>query len=352
MENKIQHKLYTIGCSLHQNELPFRAVFKHVDGSTKSPTAFTGPLGKLCEIDNEHLPQVEFTKICGSLDDTEFAAETLSDMTSDQRLLLEYVLGISKGKVNPRFAAWKIGPLNHARWLTLAIRLMCLWTRGAYPPELQDRLQQLIKYIVEVYAVSWFEIKRDSKFHNQQLYIFNMIQRIKQQSVQVQDVAFNNIKYNAFALLPENMLYSMMKSDELGVREAALKKILSIRSEEKPAKKRLKKITAIDFKATHWSKLINLSESGIAEPALMSEGFTNQNLEDALMNGTKLELPDLPSHSQSVERAVKLTSEAAHFVYGLESRHRHILVKVQSRHMRPSFASKGAYSEGYDNLGI
>jgi hypothetical protein len=55
-----------------------------------------------------------------------------------------------------------------------AIRLLCLWTRGAYPPELQDKLYHAIKFIVEVYAVSWFEIKRDSNIHNQQLYIFNM----------------------------------------------------------------------------------------------------------------------------------------------------------------------------------
>ena len=79
---------------------------------------------------------------------------------------MEYVLGISKSEVNPRFAAWKIGPLNNARWLTLAIRLMCLWTRGAYPPELQDKLRNAVKYIVQVYAVSCLEIKTDSKFHN------------------------------------------------------------------------------------------------------------------------------------------------------------------------------------------
>ena len=66
---------------------------------------------------------------------------------------------------------------------------MCLWTRGAYPAELHDELYQPIKFIVQVYAVSWFEIKRDSKFHNQQLYIFNMIQRIKQQSEEIQAVA-------------------------------------------------------------------------------------------------------------------------------------------------------------------
>ena len=106
---------------------------------------------------------------------------------------------------------------------------MRLWTRGVLPPELYDKLYLAIKFIVKVYAVSWFEVKRDSKFHNQQLYIFNMIKRIKQQSEETQDVAFRNLKYNAFALLPENVLYSMMKSDDLEVREAVLKKIISIR---------------------------------------------------------------------------------------------------------------------------
>lgn len=179
IREKIGHKLHTIGCSLHQNELSLRAVFKHLDGSTKGPSTFAGPLGKACEKDCQDEPQVAFTKISGSLDEMEFNQQTLNDLSSDQRLLLEYALGISKGKVNPRFAAWKIGPLNHARWLTLAIRLMCLWTRAAYPSGVQDKLHEVIKFIVEIYAVNWFEIKYDNKFHNQQLYIFNMIQRTK-----------------------------------------------------------------------------------------------------------------------------------------------------------------------------
>lgn len=229
LEKKIGHKLHTIGCSLHQNELPLRAVFKYLDGSTKSPVSFSGPLGKLCEKDIQESPQVEFVKIAGDLDDFSFDEAALKDLSNDQRLLLEYVRGISRGQVNQRFAAWKIGPLNHARWLTLAIRLLCLWTRGSYPEPLHDKLHSVVKYIVQVYAVSWFEIKRDAKFHNQAHYIFNMIQRMKSQSDEIQAIAFNNLKYNAFALLPENMLYFMMKSDEPKVRESALKKILSIR---------------------------------------------------------------------------------------------------------------------------
>ena len=96
-ENKIQRKLHIIGCSLHQNELPFRAVFKHLDGSTKTPTTFSGPLEKLFEICYQHQPQVVFTKLSGLLNDMEFDEVTMNDLSSDQRLLLEYVLGISRG---------------------------------------------------------------------------------------------------------------------------------------------------------------------------------------------------------------------------------------------------------------
>ena len=56
--------------------------------------------------------------------------EVLSDLSTDQRLLYEYVIGISQGAVRQRFAAYKIGDLSHARWLTLAIRVLSLYIRG------------------------------------------------------------------------------------------------------------------------------------------------------------------------------------------------------------------------------
>jgi len=161
------------------------------------------------------------------------------------------------------------------------------------------------------------------------MYIFNIIQRINQQSEEVQGVPFKNLNYNAFALLPENVLYSMMKSNDLEVRGAALKKILYIRS-GKPAKMRLKKITTFNIEATHLPELTNLSQSGICEPAL-TEHSSDQAIQDVMLNGRKLELPDQPSQSQSVERAMKLTSsEASQTFYGLYSRYKQILVKVLS----------------------
>ena len=123
---------------------------------------------------------------------------------------------------------------------------------------------------------------------------------------------------------------------------------LILRSAQQP-KQRLNKITKINTEAAHWSELIDLSQRGICEPSLTDE-FTKQVLQDALLYRNKLDLPDLPSHSQSVERAVKLTSEASHMVYGLESRHKHILARQMSRSLRPSFASKGSYNANFDEM--
>ena len=149
---KKNFNLHTIGSSLHYNELPFRALFKNIDGCARGPTAFSGPLGKLCSKDCHYLPQISFSTISRPLDSI-LKIDEIHDLSCDQRLLYEYT-----GKVDSRYASWKIGPLNQARWLTLAIRIMCLWIRGAYPQRLTTKLHSLINSIVNVYA-TWFEIK-------------------------------------------------------------------------------------------------------------------------------------------------------------------------------------------------
>ena len=185
--------LHTIGCSLHQNELPFRALFKHLDGTTKSHTTFNGPLGKFCANDCHNLPPKSFSAVENPLE-FHFGMKDMDSLSSDQRLLYEYTVGISRGKVDPRFASWKIGPLNQARWFTLAIRLMCLWTRGAYPQNLSTKLYSLINFIVNVYAICWFDIKKSNKFHHQQIYIYNMIDRIRKQPIEVQRITLKNLQ--------------------------------------------------------------------------------------------------------------------------------------------------------------
>ena len=66
------------------------------------------------------------------LEELIFPDEIINGLSTDQRLLLEYVKVVSSSRVESRFASWKIGPLNHARWLTLAIRLLCLNTQSLF----------------------------------------------------------------------------------------------------------------------------------------------------------------------------------------------------------------------------
>ena len=55
-------------------------------------------------------------------------------------------------------------------------------------------------------------------------------------------------------------------------------------------------------------------------------------------------IAEFPSHTQSVERAVKLVTEASTIVYSFDNRHKTILTKILSRKLRPNVASKCSYT--------
>ena len=96
------------------------------------------------------LPRITFTAVGSLLDTFCFTIKEIDNLSCDQRFLLEYTVGVSRGKMDPTFAEWKTGPLNQARWLTSAIRLMCLWTWGSYPqaylPNFIALLSSSLKY--------------------------------------------------------------------------------------------------------------------------------------------------------------------------------------------------------------
>ena len=50
-----------------------------------------------------------------------------------------------------------------------------------------------------------------------------MIDRIQKQPIEVQRITLKNLQYNAFALLPENVFFSVVKFDESEVREECTK---------------------------------------------------------------------------------------------------------------------------------
>ena len=66
--------------------------------------------------------------------------------------------------------------------------------------------------------------------------------------------------------------------------------------------------------------------------------FDNEELNAAIIS--PIIMPQFPVHSQSVERGVKLVTEAASKVVGEAKRHQHILSIIESRNMRAACDSK------------
>ena len=193
--------LHPIGSSLHHNELPF-----NIDGCAKDLTAFCGALGKLCSKDCHDLHQISFSIHSRPLD-TILKIDEIHDPGCDVRLQYEYAVGISRGKVDSRYDSWKISPLNQARWLNLSHQAHVFMDSCAYPQRLTTKLHSLINFIVNVYATCWCEIKRNNKFHNQQLYIFYLIQRIKDQPHEIQQIALEIYKLIHFVYCQKTSIF-------------------------------------------------------------------------------------------------------------------------------------------------
>ena len=114
LESMLGRPIQMVGCALHQNELPWKALFRELDGTTTGPCTFNGTIGKKCCARNlEDTQLVKFKPINTTL--VEFPDNVLKELSNDQRLLYEYTTGISRGVVNPVWAYRKVSPPNHAR---------------------------------------------------------------------------------------------------------------------------------------------------------------------------------------------------------------------------------------------
>ncbi|XP_047142309.2 uncharacterized protein LOC124816672 [Hydra vulgaris] len=116
--------LHLVGCQLHQNELPLRQAIIPLDGNTNDPKKYKGPVcSSVSENSIHELPLIVFSTIMSEIQSF-VDNRVVSDLSNDQRKLYEYTISISTGKVSKKYAMTKPGPVNHARWLTLALQIM------------------------------------------------------------------------------------------------------------------------------------------------------------------------------------------------------------------------------------
>ena len=114
-------------CGLHFNELPLRAVFKAVDGETSGPKAFKGTVGNAISGEIQSRKIELFQPVVGSV--PVLPESIVADLSSDAKYLYKMSLAVTSGPQNfpKQLRSASPGSLNHARWLTLANRVLRLY---------------------------------------------------------------------------------------------------------------------------------------------------------------------------------------------------------------------------------
>lgn len=88
--------------------------------------------------------------------------------------MLRIAHAVVDGVVLPELADLVPGPLSHARWLTLACRLLRLYVSTEAP---SAELLTLATFVMKVYVPQWFDIKRSSSCTYGARHVYKAIER-------------------------------------------------------------------------------------------------------------------------------------------------------------------------------
>lgn len=142
---------------LHANELPLKNLIFKLDGKITGSHTFSGPIGKAIE-QIERPTIVNFKAFKGSKKLEQLPAAIYKKLSNDQKYLFRIVNVLITGEFSHDLRQLKVGKLCHSMWLTTASRICVLYASSEHP---SDTLKTLTSYIVDVYAPTWFQIKKN-----------------------------------------------------------------------------------------------------------------------------------------------------------------------------------------------
>lgn len=341
LEHRIKRPLQWFICELHANELPLRHLVQHLDGNTSGPRAFQGPIGGALN-ECEKLPIAKFQVISSTLPDISF-----SDLGTDQKYLFDICQAIINGTCSESMSKRNPGRLNHSRWLTTANRILRLYVASENPSE---ELLVLATFVMKVYAPMWFVIKSKPSCVYGAKHVFETIKLCRYLPDELKTVVYPVIQRNGYFGHPENLLISMLWDESSIIRKLAVLKILKARRNENSVGGNssntvdIRKFTipTFNFDATAYYDLIDWQNVSYSEPPItkrLSEEQLWQIVEEP-QSSAILHIKDYPCHTQAVERAIKLVTQASSTVCDKNRRDGVIRSTLESRNLMPKFETK------------
>lgn len=297
IETILKRPLHWFICLLHANELPLKNLILKLDGGTTSARTLSGPIGKaITNIVNPSI--VRFKKF------DESTLLTLPDdvykkLSNDQKYLFRIVNALISGQFSDNLQRLKIGPYNQSRWITTGSRICLLYASTEKP---STTLNILTSYVVNVYAPTWFQVKKNELAINGPKNLFYLIEKIKLvNDEKALAIVKKCIQRNAFFAHSENVLLAQLASDNKVERYIAVYKILKIRKRAVEESVRRFTVPQINYKAMKWMDI------AVADPKDTEPPFTLNMSENDLKSfiNSPLQVPKYKCHTQMVERAVK-----------------------------------------------
>lgn len=332
-EQELKHPVQVVICLLHLNELPLRKIFVTLDGPTSGPTSFSGPIGKGL-INCQDSPVVNYKTI-----DSIFPKVDSEDLSTDQKYLWDVCQAVLTGECSPELASRNPGNISHARWLTMANRILRLYISTVDPT---SQLKTLAEFVMKVYATSWFTIKCHPRIIYASQHFFKIVQSIKYLDDELKDIVQSSLQRNAFMAHPEHILLGMLFDPRKHIRTLASKRIEKARQAD-VRDIRVFKPPQINFDAEDYIDLINWQSTEVTEPPLITD-FSSEEIELIVESGSSDRKEfKIPSHTQAVERVVKEVTEASKHVCGVQERDGFIRSRLLDRKYLPKFETKRQY---------
>ncbi|GBM60904.1 hypothetical protein AVEN_235165-1 [Araneus ventricosus] len=175
-------------------------------------------------------------------------------------------------------------------------------------------------------------------------HIWNIIKNSRYLSDDLKKVVDPVISCNAFMAHPENLLLSMLADEKRHIRELAVRRIIKARGSSSTVECLRLVVRKLNLRANQYIDMIDWFKCDVTEPPITAD-LTVEDLKSIAENGSikDLQIYKFPCHIQSVERCVKLVSEAANTVCGSRNRDGFIRKTIASWAIMPSFQHKAGY---------
>ena len=211
---------------------------------------------------------------------------------------------------------WKNGTILLVDYRSRALRLHI----STEKPSCNFKL--VVQYIMMVYTPMCFKIKRNHTISQAPLHVFDTHFKSQKLPSQAGEFVIPVIERNAFGVHHESILAAMVSRTNLNHNEVVWRRIL--RSEEQNVSDeriRQLQVPKLNINANSYIDLIDWTDTIVSEPSFTASVMSNE-IKKKIKSKTfsEFKIPELPCHTRSVERHIKLVSETSSLVCDYASR--------------------------------